>query len=49
MLLQRYNYKVVLNNVKRSFMAKSYGLMYPKSNQIINNDVENKQFIPIFK
>lgn len=49
MLLQKFNYKIALNNVKRSFMTKPYGLLCSKINQTNNNDVENKQFLPVFK
>jgi hypothetical protein len=49
MLLQRFNFKIVLNNIKRNFITNPYGLMCSKTNQIIDNDVESKQFIPIFK
>lgn len=49
MLLQRFNFKIILNNVKKSFMINPCGLMCSKTNQVINNDVESKQFIPIFK
>lgn len=48
-MLPKYINSILLNNIKRSIATKSYSLTSHKTNQIINNDVENKQFIPIFK
>lgn len=40
---------IVLNNIKRSFMTKSHGLMYSNVNQITIKHAKDDQFIPIFK
>lgn len=40
---------IVLNNIKRSFMTKSYGLMYSNVNQVTVKHTKDDQFIPIYK
>jgi len=40
---------IVLNNIKRNFMTKSYGLMYSNVNQVTTKHAKDDQFIPIYK
>lgn len=39
----------LLNNVRKSFMMKSYSSMSSKTNGVVNKDADDKQFSPIYK
>ncbi|KAL5233208.1 hypothetical protein ACI65C_000618 [Semiaphis heraclei] len=49
LLLPKCINTMVLNNIKRSFMTKSYGLMYSNVNQVTNKHAKDDEFIPIYK
>ncbi|CAH1736410.1 transmembrane protein 186 [Aphis gossypii] len=48
LLLPRCINTIVLNNIKRSFMTKSCGLMHSNVNQVTIKDAKDDKFIPIY-
>lgn len=48
LLLPRCINTIVLNNIKRSFMTKSCGLMHSNVNQVNIKDAKDDKFIPIY-
>lgn len=49
LLLPKHINSILLNNIKKSFMIKSCGLMCTKVNKVSDQNNDNKEFIPIFK
>lgn len=47
--LPKYKNVMLFNNIKRSFLTKSFSEMYSKTNQFTTKDIDNNQFTPIFK
>lgn len=49
LMLPKYINLILLSNIKRNIRARYFSLTSYKRNQVTNNDVEIKQFSPIFK